>query len=243
MNIGIIGNGRFGNLVFNTLYLHTTCLVKVFEPGHKIDNRKFFSLEDVCNSDIVIPCVPISKFEEVIKLINPILKPSALLIEICSVKTYPVNIMLKNLNSNIEILATHPMFGPDSTDSGKHFKDLNFIYSKVRIINEQRLGQILKFLRSLGLNLIKMTPEEHDKQAAYTQAFAFLIGKIGIKLNVRANQITTKGFNGILYNQLSVENDTSTLFRDMQIYNPYSLEMRNKFLKALTEIEEGLKLN
>lgn len=29
----------------------------------------------------------------------------------------------------------------------------------------------------------------------------------------------------------------------MQIYNPYSLEMWNKFLKALTEIEESLKLN
>lgn len=194
MNIGIIGNGRFGNLVFNALSLHTKCLIKVFEPEHKIDNQKFFSLEEVCNSDIVIPCVPISSFEEVIKQISSILKPTTLLIEICSVKTYPVNIMLKNLNTNIEILATHPMFGPDSTDSGNNFRDLNFIYSKVRITNQQRLEQILTFLKSLGLNLVEMTPEEHDKQAAYTQAFAFLIGKIGIKLNVRANQITTKGF-------------------------------------------------
>jgi prephenate dehydrogenase len=107
--------------------------------------------------------------------------------------------------------------------------------------NTERVTAILDWLKELSLEVIEMTPEEHDKQAAYTHAFAFLIGKIGMKMDVRKNQISTKGFEaGVLYNQEAVESDTPELFNDMHNYNKYGGEMRENVGKALSKIEEEL---
>lgn len=241
--IGIIGYGRFGSLIYDIFSKRFPKLkLKVSSRKAKIDNKKYFSLKDVSQCEIILPCVPISAFEEVIQKIVPYLSPGSLVIDICSVKVHPVKIMEKYLSESIDILATHPMFGPDSTEGGKKLKGLKLIYKPIRIKNKDRARRILYMLKTQGLVLLEMSPEEHDKQAAYTHAFAFLIGKIGIKLNVRKNQISTKGFEvGVLYNQEAVENDTPQLFHDMQTYNPYTKEMRANVKDTLSEIESSLK--
>ena len=238
--IGIIGNGRFGSLIFNTFKKSDIFEVRIFSRRENPDGLNFFSLKEVCECDIVIPAVPISAFENQIKSIRKLLKPSTLLVDVCSVKTHPVKVMLRNLPEDIDILATHPMFGPDSTRNGETFQKLKFIWAKVRIKNNELADQFLALWKDLGCELIELSPEEHDKQAAYTHAFAFLIGKIGMKMNVRRNSISTKGFEGILYNQTAVENDTGQLFEDMMKFNPFAEEMRLSFRKALENIENQL---
>ena len=42
------------------------------------------------------------------------LKENAVIVDVCSVKEYPVQWMRELLPANVSILATHPMFGPDS---------------------------------------------------------------------------------------------------------------------------------
>jgi prephenate dehydrogenase len=240
MKIGIIGNGRFGYLVATTLKSRTNEIVKIYSRGQEQDNINFFSLNEVCSCDIIIPCVPISEFEKVVKTIASLLKPGSLIIDVCSVKVHPEKVLLENISDGIDILSTHPMFGPDSTQNGTTFKNLKFIFWKTRIQNEERFNKIFNFLKSLGLEMLEIAPDEHDRQAAYTHAFAFLIGKVGIKIDVRRNDISTKGFEGILYNQLAVENDTSQLFNDMMTFNPYTKQMRQKVSQSLIEIEHDL---
>jgi prephenate dehydrogenase len=245
MTIGIIGSGRFGDLLFNTFSKKDEYETQLFQPkiysrSKQIDNTKYYSLEEVCGSDIVIPCVPISIFENTIKDIKNLLKPECLLVDICSVSVHPAEVMLDEIDESIDLLSSHPMFGPDSSKNGTTFLDLKFIYHPLRIKNQEKYEIFLKFWKDLGCNMIPMTPEEHDKQAAYTHAFAFLIGKMGIKMNVRANQISTKGFEGILYNQQAVENDTGQLFQDMMTYNPFAKEMRKKAKESLEAIEKEL---
>jgi len=249
MVIGIIGFGRFGELLYNMLekfaesskVLNLQFEVRVYSSKYAIDNKKFFSLEDIASqSDVIIPCVPISNFKETIQQIAPKIKPGSLVIDVCSVKVHPVEVMKEFLDKDIDILATHPMFGPDSTKNGTFFEGLKFIYYPVRIKDLDRVNLLLNLLDKLGLEIIEMTPDEHDKQAAYTHAFAFLIGKIGILMDVKQNQISTKGFEGILYNQMAVENDTSQLFDDMMTYNPYTKQMRADFKAALEKIEADL---
>ncbi len=114
---------------------------------------------------------------------------------------------------------------------------MKFIFDPLKIENKERLDVFLDFWKGLGCDLRNLTPDEHDLQAAYTHAYAFMIGKIGIILNVRRNDISTKGFEGVLYNQEAVENDTSQLFNDKMTFNPYTKEMRLKMKKALQQIE------
>jgi len=198
---------------------------------------EFTSLDEVCNCDVIIPCVPISGFEEVIKTIGGKIKPGALLVDVCSVKVYPVEVMKKYIPENVEILATHPAFGPDSAKRG--LKGLKIILHNVRISPEKFIG-VKQACRDIGLEVIEMTPEEHDRFIAFSLAYTHLVGRIGQRMNVKTTPVDTKGFGQLLKVQGYVVNDTLELFRDMQNYNPYAKEMRKQFYKALTEIEVEL---
>lgn len=239
LSFGIIGYGRFGKVLHKILETSEYSDIKIYSP----DNKKLNNLDEVLKQEIVFVCVPISEFQKVIQHISPKLTGKQIIIDVCSVKTYPVQVMKKFLNKQIDILATHPMFGPDSSKNGTFFEGLQFVYYPVRISNQSRYNKIIKIFKDLKLKMIELEPKEHDRQTAYTQQFAFLVGKIGISLKVGKNIVTTKGFeNGILYNQMAMQNDTPQLFRDMQIYNPFTKAMRAKFIKAAVDIDNELNL-
>ena len=63
-------------------------------------------------SDIVIVSVPINVTEETIAEIAPKMKAGSLLMDFTSIKVKPVEAMRKFAPSDVEILGTHPMFGP-----------------------------------------------------------------------------------------------------------------------------------
>ena len=72
------------------------------------------SLEQACAQKIVIFCIPISAFRDYLEKAAPLLKEGTLVVDVCSVKESPVLWMKEVLNEKVSILATHPMFGPDS---------------------------------------------------------------------------------------------------------------------------------
>lgn len=66
----------------------------------------------VPESDIVIVSVPINVTEETIAEFAPKMKAGSLLMDFTSIKVKPVEAMKKFAPSDVEILGTHPMFGP-----------------------------------------------------------------------------------------------------------------------------------
>ena len=67
----------------------------------------------VRSSDRVLICVSISSFEEIVKKIAPAIHQGQPVMDICSIKEYPVDIMHKYLKGAL-VLGTHPVFGPGS---------------------------------------------------------------------------------------------------------------------------------
>jgi len=242
VQVGIIGFGRFGKLVARILKsefedVHVLVFARKSKKLGINQGIEFATLDEVCNSDVIIPCVPISSFEEVIKSICGRIKPGALLIDVCSVKVHPVEVMTKYIPANVEILATHPAFGPDSAKRG--LKGLRIVLHKVRI-SPAKFTKVKQSCREIGLKVIEMSPKEHDKLMAYSLAYTHLIGRIGERMNIKNTPINTQGFAQLLKVQNYVVNDTFTLFRDMQNFNPYAGEMRQQFCQALDKIEEEL---
>ena len=136
--IGIIGFGRFGKLTAR--YLAQDFEVFVFNPTDKSDaieetGARKATLKTVCQQNIVILCVPISKFKEVLVEIRPMLNPDALVVDVCSVKVYPTRWMIESLPATVSILATHPIFGPDSASDS--LKGRKIFLSPVRIGEHQ----------------------------------------------------------------------------------------------------------
>jgi len=239
--IGIIGFGRFGKLVSH--YLARDFDVFVYNRSDKSSEivrtgANPASLETVCRQDIVIPCVPISRFRDSLKSIAPLLKSDALVIDVCSVKEYPVQWMTKELPDSVSILATHPMFGPDS--AADSLQDRKICLCRVRV-PEKQYNKIKNYLASKGLIVIEASAREHDEQIATSLSLTHLIGRTLSESGAVPLDIDTEGYKRLLRILEVVERDTWQLFLDMHHYNPYAREKRLSFMKVMKEIHAKLE--
>jgi prephenate dehydrogenase len=240
-SIGIIGSGRFAGLLKNIFKQHLSgTKLMIYSRSHRPDRKLFFQLNEVCQAELIIPCVPISAFQEVLRQIRPIISPESTVMDVCSVKVYPVKWLRSTLGKSTKIIASHPVFGPDSTKNGNELKDMNLMLYNISA--DKKLYQNIKnFWKKLGVNVVEITPEEHDRFSAYTINYNHLIGRIGERIGIKPTPIDTKGFK-VIYDALQyVTNDSWQLFADMQVYNPYAKEMRKKVARALREIEAKLE--
>ena len=243
LTIGIIGFGRFGQILTKHILNHlpqSQVLVSSSQKNLKLPPRVTqVSFKTAAQCLVVIPCVPISVFEKVIVKLKPHIKPNALVIDVCSVKTHPVKMMKKHLSKNINILATHPMWGPDSA---KHsLKGLTTVLCPIRLSKSQ-LSLIKRGLEKLGQKVFIMSPQKHDQFLARSQAITHLFGRVDQKLNIKSTPIDTQGFKQLLKIQSFVTNDTWQLFLDMFKFNPHALKTLNQVQKALSQIEKQINL-
>lgn len=239
--IGIIGFGRFGKLASH--YLAEDFEVFVYNRADKSSEinatgARAASLETVCRQDIVIPCVPISILRNFLKDIARLIKPDALVIDVCSVKEYPIRWMKQILPTTASILATHPMFGPDS--AADSLAERKICLCKVRI-SETQYRDIKSYLEAKGLVVIEATAEEHDRQIATSLALTHLIGRTLSKYGARRLDIDTEGYKRLLHILGVVERDTWQLFLDMHRYNPYAREKRIEFMEIMKDIHARLE--
>ncbi len=240
ISIGIIGHGNFGELLAQTFAkFWGGAKIKIFEPTVKINNKKFFSLKDVAKQNLVFPCVPISVIPETLELLKPHLGSETTIIDICSVKIFPIN-SVKEILPNTKLISTHPMYGPDSTGNGTDFCGRKMAVWNISA-DEKIYKLYKKFWETLGVDTIEMTPEKHDQLAAFSQAYIHFVGKIGEKMGIKKTPVDTKSFY-FLCNALTMMNsDSEELFRDMMTKNPYAKTMREQFQETLNDIEFSLQ--
>jgi len=240
MDIGIIGFGRFGQL--SVEYLSEDYPVYVF--SRSATNQQIQAagglasrLEEVCARDIVLPTVPISAFEETVQTIAPLLRDN-LLIDACSVKEYPADIMRKYIPEPTQILATHPMFGPDS--AGVTLKGQKIVLCPLRV-SDGIYDKINRYLKRKGLTVIETTPENHDRQIAKSQVLTHFIGRGLSEFGAEEVDIDTEGYKRLLTILEVVGQDTRQLFLDLNKYNRFAAHMRKSFIEALVDIDEELQ--
>jgi prephenate dehydrogenase len=238
--IGIIGFGRFGKLTAR--YLAKDFEVLVYHRTDKSTEIKkcgasTASLEAVCRQKIVILCVPISKLQEVLVEIGPLLKEGTVVVDVCSVKVFPVQWMQAALPETVSILATHPIFGPDS--AADSLKGRKIFISPIRI-DKKHYQKVKTYLASKELVLIESTPEDHDEQIAVSLALTHYIGRSLSAFGAAPLDIDSEGYKRLLHILEVVENDTWQLFYDMHQYNPYAQEKRAAFIQAMQRINDQL---
>jgi prephenate dehydrogenase len=240
--IGIIGYGRFGKLVVK--YLKEDFKLFIYDNKSQPNGSKkqtsiiFTSIEEASSKEIVILTVPISSLADVLIKIKDHVKKGCVIIDVCSVKEYPVKLMKKFLPGNVQILGTHPLFGPDSASVS--LKGKKIILCPVAI-DEKKYNSILKYLYKKELLLIKTTPTEHDKQTAWTLCLTHFFGNILAEVNISESNLDTLTFRELLHIKDVVTHDTIELFYDMQTYNKYTTAMRNKVQKSLGVIIDRIE--
>jgi len=145
--------------------------------------------------------------------------------------------MKKYIPENVSILATHPMFGPDSAKTS--LLDRKIVLCKERI-DDDRYGRIKSYLESKGLNVIETTAEDHDRQIAVSLSLTHFIGRSLEEFGAEELIVDTEGYKRLLHILGVVTHDTWQLFQDMHYYNPYAKEKRLAFIEAMKKTEEKL---
>lgn len=240
MKIGLIGFGRLGQLLCK--YLAQDFHVYVWDP--QMDPERVRALgaipstfEAAAAQAIVLPLVPISAFDDLMRQLGPLLQAEALVVDCCSVKLKPVESMLCHLPDSVSILATHPMFGPDS--AADTLFGAKLVLCPVRM-DPERYREITLYLEKHGLKLIESTPEEHDQQISRSLFLAHFLGRTLLELGAHPLEIDTKGYRRLMKILLTVENDSQQLFEDMFHYNPHAPATRRDFLAALEQVTAKL---
>ena len=238
MRIGVYGLGRFGSFWAGLCsHLGTVCAFnrskRPAPPGVEL-----VDLETLASCDVIFLCCAISSMPEVCQALAPLLKPGSLIIDTCSVKVWPVQQMLAAFGSDVEIIGTHPMFGPDSARDG--VVGLPMVLSPVRAPTE-RFNHWVQLFAGLGLRTIVLTPDEHDQEAARTQGITHLMGRLFAEIGLKPSPIATLGYNRLTEVMEQTCNDPWQLFVDLQHYNPHTVSMRAEVSQALGRLSAQLE--
>lgn len=232
MVIGIYGLGRFGSFWASTLSKIVD--VQAFSRSSRApEGVRSVTEDELCQSDIIFLCNSISSMNEVCKRISGKVKKGSIVADTCSVKVYPLEMMKKNFSDEVHLLGTHPMFGPDSGRYG--VKDLPVAVCAERI-PENELNMVLQLFEKLELRIERLTAEQHDHEAAYSQGITHFIGRTLDLLNLKPSRISTTGYEDLLDIVQQTCNDRWQLFLDLQKYNPYTAEMRKKLHSSIEEM-------
>jgi prephenate dehydrogenase len=239
-SLGIIGHGDFGRfLEMLARRFAPGVAVRVYARKEKPDGVRFFPLEEVCACDVVIISVSIRAFAEMLDKVLPLLKPGAILVDVNTVKEHPAR-LLREKATGVRYVTTHPMFGPYSFEKqGSSLKDLRLVIAD-HTLGADEIAAATAWLKGLGLNVMTMTPQAHDRMLAETLFLTHYVSQAIARGGFVRTDIDTLSFGFLMDAVESVKSDTE-LFRDVFAFNPYCEEIIGRFEKAEAEVHALLE--
>ena len=233
--VSIIGYGRFGAMLHALLSKGFEVDVYDKKQINNFDVNEV-SLKDALKNETIFIAVPIRDFESLIHEIKNDIQGNKTVIDVCSVKVFPKNVMIQNLSAEIDIIATHPLFGPDS------LKDSGSVMTMESVRDSYGRFEFWKnYFDSQNITIEEISAEEHDMMAARSQGLTHFVGRVIDDFGTDQTRIDTEGYKALhkLVNQTC--NDSWELFEDIQSYNPYTQKMVSELSESFKKINEILK--
>ncbi len=238
MTIGVVGTGRFGKFWAELLAERHVVLTYNRTEREVPAGCRSVALDEMSSCDAVFLCVAISSVVPVLRQLSPHIRPGSVVLDTCSVKVYPTRAMREILPENVECIGTHPMFGPDSARNG--VSGLPLVFAPVRC-SAGTADLWRNEFKAMGLSVSDLEPEEHDREAAYTQGVTHFVGRVLADMALVESEIATVGYRQLLAVMEQTCNDPYQLFEDLQRFNPYTTEMRQKLQQSLNRLLESLE--
>ncbi len=237
--IGIIGFGAFGRFMARHLAPHFE-LVAADRRDLRAEAAAlgigWGTVADAAACDALVLAVPVPALASVVEQVRDALRPGALVIDVCSVKVRPFEILEAGLPPEVDILGTHPMFGPQSGRDG--IVGLKVVACPHRT---QRLPEVRRFLeRTLGLEVLEMTPERHDRQMAYIQGLTHWMAKALREITLPDLELATVAYRHMLQIEEILRDDSDELFLTIERDNPFAAEARRELIDRLAALEEWI---
>jgi prephenate dehydrogenase len=248
MRIAIIGGtGNFGR-IFAKLFKeegHDVVITgRNIPKGEKVaDEIGVEFTNDNCKAareaDIVVISVYIENTVEVIKEVAPHVRPGCLLMDLTSVKVEPCEAMVKYADPEVEIIGTHPMFGPRITS----LEGQTFILTPIRTKKWESF--LLDFLERQKAKVYITTPEEHDQIMSVVQGlthFAYISVASTLKelgVDVKYSKKFASPIYGLMLDLIArIVGQSPQLYAAIQMHNPNVREVHESFIEQATRLKD-----
>ena len=229
-HVGLIGFGNFGRYLYGLMCEY----FKFYIYDRSItSSQEFSTLEECLSKDIIILAIPAGRLENFLIENAVLFNKNSRVFDVSSVKMKPLKLLEHYLPSTIEIVGTHPLFGPNSG-----IKNSKIVICPVR---SSRLGETTSFLKDkLGLEVLIRTPEEHDREMAIVQGLTHFIARALKKMNLKDCDMKTKAYEHLLGMYDILKKDTDDLFHTIEHENPFAGEIRRNFMGELEKINKDI---
>lgn len=227
--LGIIGFGAFGRLA--ATQLADRFVIGVHDSAVEdaaIEAAGFVPLSQAAAAacDVVLLAVPVQVMEKVIIAIAPHVRDGATVIDVASVKQLPSEWLARHIPDTTHIVATHPLFGPQSTARGG-LAGRQLVICPIR---GQQHRKVAALGEELGLRVRITSAEDHDREMAYVQALTHLIGRSLAQMAIPDERLKTQSYQHLIDLTDLIGKDSFELFTAIQTMNPYAGGVIDEFV-------------
>ena len=239
MRIAILGAGKMGAW-FAKFFLEEGYSVVVADRKKEklaklksqlaIETAGF--LEAVEDADRVLICVSISAFESIVKMIAPRIRENQVVMDICSIKKLPVEVMHEHIERGV-VLGTHPVFGPGS----KGISHKAFVLTPT-CPEEKKVAETYKaWLEQKEAHVFVTSPEKHDELMSVVLGLPHFLGVVACDaLLEQADYAETKKVAGTTYRLLftlaeATALENPELFTSLQLNLPELEKVESRFIE------------
>jgi len=249
MRLAIIGAGKMGSWFAKffrdegySVVLASRNQKKLKELGAKLNVETDNFLGAITGADRILICVSINALEEVVKILSPKIQKNQILMDICSIKKYPVDILHKYFPDNL-VLGTHPVFGPGSTN----LKNKTFVLTPTNSAEKEFAQDFKSWLESKEVHVFLMSPEKHDMLMSVVLGVPHFIGLVACEVLLeQENYSETKNVAGTTFRMLFTLAEVAALeepelFNSLQYRLPGIMQLESLFISKASEWLELIK--
>lgn len=231
-SLALFGFGAFGRLLAPLLATETSLVI--CDPARQAEvvaaGYPSVPPEEAARADILLLAVPLVALPGLLRQLAPLLRPGQLVIDTCSVKEEPARLMQSLLPEAVELIGSHPMFGPASAARG--IAGAQLVLCPLRGQGWRRLAAHLRGRH--GLRVIIASPEEHDAQAALSQGLTHLLGRAMAGMGPTP-RIRTRSFELMMEALSMVTGDAPDVYEAVTGANRHLGPLRARLARALAE--------
>lgn len=214
------------------------------QSGHRVDiidpsAGNGLTVDDAKWADAVIVSIPISRTGQMLRKLDGICKPEALIFDVASLKS-PFIEELRDLGSRRRVCSVHPMFGP----SAESMYNRNVVVCDCG--SKEAVDEALALLGNHGANIRVMPVEEHDRYMSYVLglghavniAFFTVLERSGISYGDMQSVASTT-YDKMMDTNLSVALEDPYLYYEIQHMNANGTAMLKAFDQAVNDVVDA----
>ncbi len=184
---------------------------------------------------LVVVAVPIAATADVLREIAPRVKPGRLLMDVTSLKTEPVALMLSH--SEADVVGCHPLFGPSVADPAGH----SVVLCRGRGENGYALMKAV--FEKAGYRVLETTPRRHDKMMSVVQVLnhfnTIVLGMAIAEAEIPFPELqpfSTPIFTTKMEIVRKIFTDTPGLYADILAGNPHTKKILASYARVVQKI-------